>query len=118
MAGFYSKDLILESFLEGGFSSLMFFLLSFGTLLTAFYATRFVFLMCRGEESLSWTSYPRGSFSLVAGSSILGVGAIFGGFIIQQLILDVNSFIYLRVFQKSRILCSVLLGVFISLVYF
>ena len=95
MAGFYSKDLVIETFFYRDFSFVLRVLVCFGTFLTAFYATRFIILICSYEERLRWSKYRNDLLVLFFPITTLGVGAIFGGFSIQCFLLDLNRFIFL-----------------------
>ena len=118
MAGFYSKDLILEWCLGGGYGLMIIVLVSMGTFFTAFYRVRFLYLSITGGEFYSFVGFSNVNKSLIMASSLLGVGAIFGGFTIQELVLDINVFICLRGLYKISIPFTVCVGILISLVVF
>lgn len=98
IAGFYSKDLILEWCLGGFSRSLIVLLIRLGTFLTAFYRVRFLYLSISGGEFFSLVNFRSLNISLVFSSRVLGAGAIFGGFLIQEFILEINVFVGIIMF--------------------
>lgn len=118
MAGFYSKDLILEWCLGEISRIVVVCLLRFGTFLTAFYRVRFLFLSIRGGEFYSFVGFNNLDKRLIFSSRILGFGAVFGGFLIQEVILDINVFISLGSLLKLRVPFSVLAGGLCRIVIF
>jgi len=80
LAGFYSKDLILEGFLFYYGNFFIIFLIFFATGLTAFYSIRFSLKCMWGEHcSFSFNSVGDEDFSLVFPLLFLVFGAIFSG---------------------------------------
>lgn len=115
MAGFYSKDLILEWCLTSDLGVWMLILVTLGTFLTAFYSCRFLFLTMRSFGSISYSAFSQSRIALVCSSSLLGLGAIFRGFLFQEIFVDMNFFIYTCWILKGSVPVSVLLGIFVSL---
>ena len=118
IAGFYSKDLILELGLRGDRRVIFLFFLTFGTFLTAFYGLRFIRSIIIKEEFSSYRNFNIRNFPLIISSSVLGVGAIFGGFRLQNLILDLNIFVFTSRAQKLSIPLRVIIGILLRFMFF
>lgn len=90
LSGFYSKDLVIESFLGGGFNLVLCLILIVSTCLTAVYSGIIAIRLLKNSISYSYMG------SIVSNSYInfpclvLGLGALFGGVVIESLILDFN----------------------------
>nr|YP_009344617.1 NADH dehydrogenase subunit 5 [Panopea abrupta]APU51878.1 NADH dehydrogenase subunit 5 [Panopea abrupta] len=113
MAGFYSKDLVLEKCMMSGFSLFGLFMILFPTMLTAFYACRFLWSMMMEEGSSSFSSF-YSSWSLNMSMSILGLGAIISGWGMEMLVGKFSEFIFLSGSLKMSTLISVFTGVAMS----
>nr|WMC20966.1 NADH dehydrogenase subunit 5 [Mastigoteuthis agassizii] len=86
LAGFYSKDLIIESLIMGNMNIFVFFLGSIGVCLTVLYSMRFSFYIIWGNESSEvYTNMGDNDIQMIIPMSLLVVGALFGGFIFQSL---------------------------------
>lgn len=116
IAGFYSKDLILEWCLSGDVSLIFRFVLRLGTFLTAFYRVRFIGCIIGRKEFFSFRGFNNLDLSLVISSSVLGVGAIFGGWLFQIILVDFNVFVFITFVAKIRIPVRLVLGLFRSLI--
>nr|YP_009108157.1 NADH dehydrogenase subunit 5 [Panopea globosa]AIU56066.1 NADH dehydrogenase subunit 5 [Panopea globosa] len=117
MAGFYSKDLVLEKCMMSGFSVFGLGMILVPTMLTAFYACRFLWSMMVEEGSSCFSSF-YSSWSLNMSMSILGLGAIFSGWGMEMLVGKFSEFIFLSSSLKMTTLSSVLLGVALSILVF
>ena len=86
LAGFYSKDLIIESLIVGNINLIMFILGSFGVCLTVLYSIRFsFFIIWDNQSSDSYTNINDNDLKIIFPISILVMGALFGGFLFQEL---------------------------------
>nr|YP_009544232.1 NADH dehydrogenase subunit 5 [Chiroteuthis picteti]AYO28814.1 NADH dehydrogenase subunit 5 [Chiroteuthis picteti] len=86
LAGFYSKDLIIESLITGNMNILIFLLGVFGVCLTVLYSMRFSFYIIWGNESSEvYMNMNDNDMKMILPMSMLVMGALFGGFIFQSL---------------------------------
>ena len=111
LAGFYSKDLILEvAFIRWiNFISLLLFVLATG--LTVMYTARLIYYRIRGDFNLSSLNNVRDYDQIIVNSiTMLGLGAIFGGAILSWLVFPDPTIICLRGFIKSLVLIIRILG--------
>jgi len=110
LAGFYSKDVILE-LAYGKFSSLShfsYYLGTFGAFLTAFYSTRLVCLTFlvkpNGVKPVISFAYETFSYMFVA-LFILAIPSIFIGFLTKDMIIGVGSnFFGISIYNNPKIL--------------
>lgn len=111
LAGFYSKDLILEIVSISFLNYLSFFIYFFSTGLTVCYSFRLRFYSLSGDFNQSSLNNLRDE-SWVISISILGllVMAIWGGSLLRWLIFSSNYFILLPFYLKNLILTVCLLG--------
>lgn len=108
LAGFYSKDLILERFIIGSMRILEFTILILATILTVLYSCRLtlnLFAINRGRESFSLEG--DADKFIVGGISILLLPSIIGGWILRGLI-RFNSIIFLPNWEKLLVLVIIL----------
>ena len=117
MAGFYSKDLILEIFLDYGFRGLRAALVYIGVILTCVYRSRFLFNITMGSEFNSLRGFSDRNLCFLWGSSVLGVGAVFGGFIIQLISFKLNIFSFVRRRFKLGLLSRIILFFILGIIY-
>ena len=121
LAGFYSKDLILEIVSISSVNCLSFFLFFFSTGLTVCYSFRLSYYTLSGDFNQRSLNNLRDE-RLIISLRILGLLliAIWGGSILRWLIFSFNSFIFLPLYLKMLTLMVCLLGglsgYFISLV--
>nr|YP_010944724.1 NADH dehydrogenase subunit 5 [Teuthowenia megalops]WMC20822.1 NADH dehydrogenase subunit 5 [Teuthowenia megalops] len=86
LAGFYSKDLIIEGLISGNFNMLTFILGSFGVCLTILYSVRFSFyIVWCNESSECYTNINDNDMNMIFPMSMLFMGALWGGFVFQNL---------------------------------
>nr|YP_010184514.1 NADH dehydrogenase subunit 5 [Thysanoteuthis rhombus]QVH33946.1 NADH dehydrogenase subunit 5 [Thysanoteuthis rhombus] len=86
LAGFYSKDLIIEGLIIGDFNSLIMALGVFGVCLTVLYSMRLSFYIVWGNESSDvYTSVSDNDLKMIFPMSMLVMGALWGGFLFQSL---------------------------------
>ena len=115
IAGFYSKDIILEvSFInEINFIGLILYVLATG--LTVMYTARLIFYTLRGELNLCCMSRIRDQDKIITNSIIiLGIGSILGGSILSWLIYPELYIICLRRIIKALVLIVRILGGFLG----
>lgn len=86
LAGFYSKDLIIESLITGNLNLVTFFLGMFGVCLTVLYSIRFsFFIIWNNESSDVYNNIGDNDIKIIVPITILVLGALWGGFIFQNL---------------------------------
>lgn len=86
LAGFYSKDLIIEGLITGSINILLLILGLLGVCLTVLYSIRFSFYVIWDRESSELlTNINDNDKKIIFPISMLVVGALFGGFIFQNL---------------------------------
>jgi len=119
LAGFYSKDLILETVLLGNLNIFSFFLYFFSTGLTVCYSFRLVFFSLTGEFNRN-SLHPLNdeAYTIIGGILGLLILAVIGGSFLSWLIFPSVSIICLPTYYKNLTLfvCVVgaLSGYFIS----
>ena len=88
MAGFYSKDVILEQMMESGVSGILVFIGLGATLLTAVYSIRFmVLILWRPHKRTRLHRTSDNLLYLLIPLSIISVGAIVGGALLNWVLL-------------------------------
>nr|YP_011034139.1 NADH dehydrogenase subunit 5 [Entricoplax vestita]WRI34033.1 NADH dehydrogenase subunit 5 [Entricoplax vestita] len=111
LAGFYSKDLILEvAFMSNiNFSAFILYVLSTG--LTVMYTGRLIYYSLSGDFNLNSSNNVSDENEVMINSMMmLGLGAIFGGTLLSWLIFPDPAMICLSAFMKSIVLLISLLG--------
>nr|YP_009509611.1 NADH dehydrogenase subunit 5 [Epixanthus frontalis]AUN45028.1 NADH dehydrogenase subunit 5 [Epixanthus frontalis] len=111
LAGFYSKDLILEvAFMSWvNFVALLLYVLATG--LTVMYTARLIYYSASGEFNLSSSSNVSDTDQVMVNSmTMLGLGAVFGGAILSWLVFPEPYMICLSGFMKSLVLAISFLG--------
>nr|QGT77277.1 NADH dehydrogenase subunit 5 [Apotamonautes hainanensis] len=111
LAGFYSKDMILEVALMSwvNFICLLMFLLAVG--LTVSYTMRLIFYSMSGEFNLGLLVNAKDSKDLMTDSMImLGLGAIVGGACLSWLLFPEPYMICMGSFMKSSVMMVSLIG--------
>nr|YP_010393056.1 NADH dehydrogenase subunit 5 [Xyloredo nooi]UPX88990.1 NADH dehydrogenase subunit 5 [Xyloredo nooi]UPX89002.1 NADH dehydrogenase subunit 5 [Xyloredo nooi] len=114
MSGFYSKDLIVEGFIFNDSSLWGVLLLFFSVVLTAIYSGRLLLMLFSSFSFFSLESFNDKNPFLLMSVFMLGVGAVFMGFILQKSVLFLNSFVWVPMYFKVLTLGSVFLGFFLS----
>nr|YP_002038860.1 NADH dehydrogenase subunit 5 [Sinonovacula constricta]ACF41612.1 NADH dehydrogenase subunit 5 [Sinonovacula constricta]AEV94317.1 NADH dehydrogenase subunit 5 [Sinonovacula constricta] len=114
MGGFYSKDLILELCLTWGMSWFGVFMIMGPTFCTAFYSVRLLSRLFNRVDVSPCCFFPLENWKIFLCTTILGLGGIFGGVILQLLVPFFNSFTYMGFFMKIITPVSVLLGAMFS----
>lgn len=113
LAGFYSKDLILEIVSMSSLNWISFFLFFFSTGLTVCYSFRLSYYSLSGEFNESSLNNLRDE-SFIISVSIIGllVIAICGGSILRWLMFSFNNFIFLPFYLKFLTLLVCIIGGF------
>nr|QBF44162.1 NADH dehydrogenase subunit 5 [Simulium quinquestriatum] len=111
LAGFYSKDLILEIVLLGNLNMFSFFLYFFSTGLTVCYSFRLVFFSLTGEFNKN-SLHPLNdeAHTMIGGMLGLLLLAIIGGSFLSWLMFSSISMICLPVYYKNLTLIVCLMG--------
>nr|AIY61939.1 NADH dehydrogenase subunit 5 [Rugitermes sp. A TB-2014] len=111
LAGFYSKDLILEMISFSYFNLISFFLFFFSTGLTVCYSLRlFYYAFCGDFNSSSFYFISDDNFNMVCGMIGLMVVTIFGGSFMSWIIFDTPSMICLPFYLSLLVILVSLLG--------
>nr|YP_009127948.1 NADH dehydrogenase subunit 5 [Umalia orientalis]AJF14612.1 NADH dehydrogenase subunit 5 [Umalia orientalis] len=111
LAGFYSKDLILEMAFMSWINMISFFLYVFATGLTVCYTFRLVYYSLSGSFNLGSLSNVSDSSSLMTSPmSALGLGAVFGGALLSWLMFPDPYMICMSSFMKMLVMMISILG--------
>nr|QUL60389.1 NADH dehydrogenase subunit 5 [Terrapotamon thungwa] len=111
LAGFYSKDMILEVALMSwvNFICLSMYMLAVG--LTVMYTMRLIFYSISGEFNLSALSHPKDSNNFMTNSMImLGLGAVVGGSCLSWFLFPEPYMICMSSVMKSFVLMMSIIG--------
>nr|APX55764.1 NADH dehydrogenase subunit 5 [Sinopodisma tsinlingensis] len=111
LAGFYSKDLILEMVCLSWINCFIFFLYFFSTGLTASYSFRLFYYSMSGDNNFySSFSFNDKGFYISFGMIILLFVAVFGGSLLSWLIFPIPYMIALPFYLKFLTITVVILG--------
>nr|YP_009740544.1 NADH dehydrogenase subunit 5 [Indopodisma kingdoni]QID03506.1 NADH dehydrogenase subunit 5 [Indopodisma kingdoni] len=111
LAGFYSKDLILEMVCLSWINCLIFFLYFFSTGLTASYSFRLFYYSMSGDNNFySSFSFDDQGFYISFGMIALLFVAVFGGSLLSWLIFPIPYMIVLPFYLKFLTITVVILG--------
>ena len=120
LSGFYSKDLVLESFLSGGINLVLCLMVVVSTCLTTVYRGWLVYSVFFQSANLGFMGSIVSNEYIIIPSSILGLGALFGGVFLQATVLELNSvFLMVDLLKVVPILCVFfgLMRVFLSVAF-
>nr|YP_006576414.1 NADH dehydrogenase subunit 5 [Semele scabra]AEV94308.1 NADH dehydrogenase subunit 5 [Semele scabra] len=117
MAGFYSKDLVLESFFVSSMSGVLFVLVVVSTCLTVLYSGLMVLSLVRFSMYEGYKGVMVSGAYVMFPCSVLGVGSLFGGLVMQYLVLEFNASFVLVGYVKMVPIVCVCLGIMGVLVY-
>nr|AGS15341.1 NADH dehydrogenase subunit 5 [Cistopus chinensis] len=116
LAGFYSKDLIMEILLSGNVNLLIGMIGLFGVCLTMLYSMRMSMYVVWGEvKSMIYENMEDDDLYIVVSMMILCSGALFGGFILQSFIICFDEVIILPLLYKSLIMIMLVFSLLLSL---
>lgn len=116
LSGFYSKDLILESFFFFDFNFFLFFLLFFSTFFTVSYSFRLSFYsLYNVDKGFSIDRRTKEKISIYGPLFFLGTGAIFGGFFFYRyFFFDYTIFFFSSFSWKIIIIIFLFIGIFVG----
>nr|CAB0049849.1 NADH dehydrogenase subunit 5 [Sepia pharaonis] len=115
LAGFYSKDLIIESLITGNMNIIMFILGVFGICLTVMYSIRFCFFIIWGNYNLdTYSSVNDKDLLVITSMSLLGLGALWGGYIFQMLFCLFDHVFMMSIFMKLYVPMLIVISIIIS----
>nr|YP_010454069.1 NADH dehydrogenase subunit 5 [Euprymna brenneri]QXJ42046.1 NADH dehydrogenase subunit 5 [Euprymna brenneri] len=101
LAGFYSKDLIIEGLIVGNLNFFMLLLGLFGVCLTVLYSMRFSLYIIWGNESSEvYHNVDDNDVNMIFPMSMLVLGAMWGGWFFQSMFSMFNMDIYMPIFMK------------------
>nr|YP_009154096.1 NADH dehydrogenase subunit 5 [Gandalfus puia]AKC99381.1 NADH dehydrogenase subunit 5 [Gandalfus puia] len=111
LAGFYSKDMILEVAFMSWVNFIAFFLYILATGLTVMYTMRLIFFSLSGSFNLGSLNNISDEDSIMTNSMVvLGLGAIFGGGMLSWLMFPEPYMICMSDFMKSLVLVISFIG--------
>nr|YP_009725905.1 NADH dehydrogenase subunit 5 [Dianemobius furumagiensis]QHQ73102.1 NADH dehydrogenase subunit 5 [Dianemobius furumagiensis] len=115
LAGFYSKDLILESVLMSNMNFMMLMLIFVSTGLTVMYSFRLVYYTMSSEFNFyPYHGINDGEWGMILPMILLTVVAIVGGSMLSWIILENVDIICLMMFYKMMTLAVSLIGAFLG----
>nr|QOL00654.1 NADH dehydrogenase subunit 5 [Leuconemacris litangensis] len=115
LAGFYSKDLILEMVCLSWIDCLVFFLYFFSTGLTASYSFRLFYYSMSGDNNFSSCfSFDDSSYFVSFGMLSLLFVAVFGGSLLSWLIFPIPYMIVLPYYLSFLTILTVVLGAYLG----
>nr|AVE15617.1 NADH dehydrogenase subunit 5 [Caliris sp. JZ-2017] len=119
MAGFYSKDMILEIMSFKSFNMFMYYMYMFSTGLTVMYSFRLFYYVLWGEINLN-TMFNLGEESWFMNFGMLGLMTfgIFGGSLLNWMIFSSPYFIVLTFFMKIMPMMMSILGLWMGSILF
>nr|AIY61246.1 NADH dehydrogenase subunit 5 [Sepioteuthis lessoniana] len=115
LAGFYSKDLIIESLIVGNMNMVMFILGCFGVCLTVLYSMRFsFFIIWDNQSSESYSNISDNDMKMFFPMSMLVLGALFGGYVFQELFSLFNMTFFLFSSMKLMVPMLIIMSIMFS----
>lgn len=115
LAGFYSKDIILEIAFIRWINFVSFLLYIFATGLTVSYTMRLIFYSLRGEYNLRSLNNVYDEDKIINNSiTLLGFSAIIIGAVLSWLLFPEPYIICIRLFMKNSVLIITLVGAFLG----
>lgn len=121
LAGYYSKDLLLELSTKQYYIIIGAWLGLAATLLTAFYSFKLIsrtFIMFQNSPRVYWKSIHEGEFNLLWPLFILSLGSLFSGFYMKDLILGPIIHPNISIIVKFTPLILSVIGASIALILF
>nr|UNY33505.1 NADH dehydrogenase subunit 5 [Lepidurus apus apus] len=119
LAGFYSKDAIIESALMSNMNSFILILLIISTILTAAYSVRLAYFSMIMLPSFSVLSnFLDEDLDMVNPMFLLGLGGIVGGAMFSWLLFPYPSMMILSIYMKTMALICGVVGGFMSMLFF
>nr|YP_010610635.1 NADH dehydrogenase subunit 5 [Cirroctopus glacialis]WAP91390.1 NADH dehydrogenase subunit 5 [Cirroctopus glacialis] len=116
LAGFYSKDLIIEKMLLSSSNMMMLLLSLVGVCMTLFYSMRMsMYMIWGGEMKTKYEKIKDNDINMNIPMVILMVGSLFGGYMFQMLFMVFDEEIFLPPMYKLMIIMLMMLSVLFSL---
>nr|YP_009537161.1 NADH dehydrogenase subunit 5 [Callistoctopus luteus]ATU06700.1 NADH dehydrogenase subunit 5 [Callistoctopus luteus] len=116
LAGFYSKDLIMEMLLVSNMNLFMGLFGMFGVCLTMLYSMRMSMWMMWGDvKSMVYENMSDDDEYVMCSMIMLCFGALFGGFMLQSLVMNFNEVIVLPVMYKLLVVLLLFFSLLFSL---
>nr|YP_010586258.1 NADH dehydrogenase subunit 5 [Hydromanicus melli]UZZ44020.1 NADH dehydrogenase subunit 5 [Hydromanicus melli] len=116
MAGFYSKDLILEMVYFSNFNMIIFFFFFFSTGLTVSYTVRLIYMSFLKEVSyFSYFSFNDKDYIMIVSMFTLLVISIMGGSMMSWLVLPDLYMVYLFGVKKFMVMIFIFMGLFMGM---
>nr|YP_006460289.1 NADH dehydrogenase subunit 5 [Ochlodes venata]ADI75324.1 NADH dehydrogenase subunit 5 [Ochlodes venata] len=117
LAGFYSKDLILEMFVMSNMNLLVFLLYYLSTGLTMFYTIRLlIYLMINDYNLISVFNIYDEDYIMLKSMMILLLMSIFSGSMLNWLVYNYPYMIYLSMNMKIMVIYFTLFGLFMGFI--
>nr|YP_010597241.1 NADH dehydrogenase subunit 5 [Agriades orbitulus]WAK98826.1 NADH dehydrogenase subunit 5 [Agriades orbitulus]WAK98839.1 NADH dehydrogenase subunit 5 [Agriades orbitulus]WAK98852.1 NADH dehydrogenase subunit 5 [Agriades orbitulus] len=117
LAGFYSKDLILEVFVMSNLNLLIFLLYYLSTGMTMFYTIRLLtYLMINDYNLISVFNIYDEDYVMLKSMMILLLMSIFSGSMLNWLIYNYPYMIYLSINMKIMVIYFILFGLFMGFI--
>nr|YP_010454043.1 NADH dehydrogenase subunit 5 [Heteroteuthis dagamensis]QXJ42020.1 NADH dehydrogenase subunit 5 [Heteroteuthis dagamensis] len=115
LAGFYSKDLIIEGLISGNMNLFMVLMGVLGVCLTVLYSVRFsLFIIWGNESSELYTNVKDEDVKMIIPMSLLVLGALWGGLIFQNLFSLFNVNIFLPIGLKLIVSFMIIVSLVMS----
>nr|YP_010610674.1 NADH dehydrogenase subunit 5 [Cirrothauma magna]WAP91429.1 NADH dehydrogenase subunit 5 [Cirrothauma magna] len=116
LAGFYSKDLIIEKMLNSDMNLLMMVLGLMGVCLTLFYSMRLsLYMMWNSEIKINYNNIHDDDMYMIVPMFILIMGSLLGGFVFQMFFMQFNEEIFLPVSYKLLIMFLIFFSMLVSM---
>lgn len=115
LAGFYSKDLIIERLITGNLNVIILILGCFGVCLTVLYSIRFCFfIVWRGYNLNTFINASDNDLIVIISIRLLGLGALWGGYIFQRLFCLFDQVFILSGIMKLYVPMFIIIRIIIS----
>nr|YP_010454251.1 NADH dehydrogenase subunit 5 [Sepietta oweniana]QXJ42280.1 NADH dehydrogenase subunit 5 [Sepietta oweniana] len=116
LAGFYSKDLIIEMLIIGNMNLFMLMMGLFGVCLTVLYSMRFsMYIIWGNETSEIYNNISDNDMKMFFPMSMLVLGAMWGGWIFQEMFILFNMNIYMPIIMKLFVSFLIIFSLIMSL---
>ena len=115
LAGFYSKDLIIEILLSRDINMLISLFGLFGVCLTILYSLRISMYVVWGDVKRSvYENMEDNNLYIIVSIMVLCIGALFGGFILQNIVIYFNEVVVLPLLYKMLVVILLLFRLMLS----
>ncbi|YP_112440.1 NADH dehydrogenase subunit 5 (mitochondrion) [Octopus vulgaris] len=115
LAGFYSKDLIIEILLSSDINMLISLFGLFGVCLTMLYSLRMSMYVVWGDvKSGVYENMEDDNLYIIVSMVVLCMGALFGGFMLQNIVIHFNEVIVLPLLYKMLVVMLLLFSLMLS----